>query len=82
MGTEDTNSALRHANVKLVAVCDLYKGRLESAKQKWGANLFVTQDYQEVLKRKDIDAVIIATPDSLAQADQHRCHECGEACLL
>lgn len=63
MGTEDTNTALRHANVKLVAVCDLYKGRLDSAKQKWGDNLFVTQDYQEVLKRKDIDAVIIATPD-------------------
>jgi predicted dehydrogenase len=63
MGTEDTNSALRHANVKLVAVCDLYKGRLESAKQKWGSNLFVTQDYQEILKGKDIDAVIIATPD-------------------
>ncbi len=63
MGTEDTNSALRHDNVELVAVCDLYKGRLDSAKQKWGDHLFVTQDHKELLKRKDIDAVIIATSD-------------------
>jgi predicted dehydrogenase len=63
MGTEDTNSALRHSNVELVAVCDLYQGRLESAKQKWGNHLFVTQDHKEILKRKDVDAVIIATPD-------------------
>ena len=63
MGTEDTNTALRHEGIKLKAVCDLYKGRLQSAKQKWGEDLFTTDDYKEVLKRKDIDAVIIATPD-------------------
>lgn len=63
MGTEDTNTALRHKGIKLKAVCDLYKGRLQSAKQKWGEDLFTTDDYKEVLKRKDIDAVIIATPD-------------------
>lgn len=63
MGTEDTNSALRHANVQLVAVCDLYSGRLESAKKRWGDHLFTTKDHIDLLKRKDIDAVIIATPD-------------------
>ena len=63
MGTEDTNTCLRHENVKLTAACDLYQGRLESAKRKWGADLFLTTDYKEVLKRKDVDAVIIATPD-------------------
>jgi predicted dehydrogenase len=64
MGTEDTNTALRHANVSLVAVCDLYDGRLASAKQKWGDHLFTTKDHKEVLKRSDVDAVIIGTPDS------------------
>ncbi|MFC3415829.1 Gfo/Idh/MocA family protein [Algoriphagus hitonicola] len=64
MGTEDTNTALRHANVSLVAVCDLYDGRLTSAKQKWGDHLFLTKDHHEILKRKDVDAVIIGTPDS------------------
>ncbi len=63
MGTEDTNTCLRHEGVELVAVCDLYKGRLEAAKERWGDHLFLTQDYKEVLKRKDVDAVIIGTPD-------------------
>lgn len=63
MGTEDTNTALRHEGVKLVAACDLYQGRLESAKEKWGADIFTTTDYKDILKRKDIDAVIIGTPD-------------------
>lgn len=64
MGTEDTNTALRHANVSLVAVCDLYDGRLATAKQKWGDHLFTTKDHKEILKRTDVDAVIIGTPDS------------------
>lgn len=64
MGTEDTNTALKHANVSLVAVCDLYDGRLESAKTKWGNHLFLTKDHKEILKRTDVDAVIIGTPDS------------------
>jgi predicted dehydrogenase len=63
MGVEDTNTALRHSNVELVAVCDLYKGRLDAAKQRWGNHLFVTQDHHELLKRNDVDAVIIATSD-------------------
>ncbi|HAS60368.1 MAG TPA: oxidoreductase [Algoriphagus sp.] len=63
MGTEDMNTALRHANVQMTAVCDLYDGRLESAKQKWGSNIFTTKDHKELLKRSDVDAVIIATPD-------------------
>jgi predicted dehydrogenase len=64
MGTEDTNTALQHANVSLVAVCDLYDGRLEAAKKKWGDHLFLTKDHKEILKRADVDAVIIGTPDS------------------
>lgn len=63
MGTEDLNTALRHENVEVTAVCDLYDGRLESAKKKWGDHLFVTKDHKDILKRKDVDAVIIGTPD-------------------
>lgn len=49
--------------VKLVAACDLYNGRLERAKEKFGKDLATTRSYQEILDRKDIDAVLISTTD-------------------
>lgn len=63
MGTEDMKTALLHEGVTVTAVCDLYQGRLEAAKERWGSGLFLTQDYKELLKRTDVDAVIIGTPD-------------------
>jgi predicted dehydrogenase len=63
MGTADTNTAITVPGIKLVAACDLYDGRLADAKKKWGNDIATTRDYKEILARKDIDAVIIATPD-------------------
>lgn len=63
MGSSDTNTALQHENIELVAVCDLYDQRLENAKQMWGSAIFVTKEYRDILSRKDVDAVIIGTPD-------------------
>jgi predicted dehydrogenase len=62
-GIYDTKAALEVAGVKLIAASDLYTGRLDRAQELWGANIFVTRDYRKLLERKDIDAVIIATPD-------------------
>lgn len=47
---------------QVVAVCDVYRKRLNQAKEISQAEL-ATLDYREVIARKDIDAVIIATPD-------------------
>ena len=63
MGTEDTHSSTKVPGVELVAVADIYQGRLDHAKEALNKNLFTTRDYREVLARKDVEAVIIATPD-------------------
>jgi len=63
MGRGDVRTALSIEGVKLVAACDLYDGRLEKAGKEWGRGLVTTRDYQEVVERGDVDAVIVATPD-------------------
>jgi predicted dehydrogenase len=62
-GMGDTKTAIQVPGVKLVAVADCYDGRLAHSKELWGDDIFTTRDYNEILARKDIDAVIIGTPD-------------------
>lgn len=64
MGFNDTNAALSVPGVELVGVCDLYKGRLARAKEVYGAGLYTTMDYRDLLERKDIDAIVVATSDN------------------
>ena len=62
-GHMDLNVALKVPGVELAAVGDLYTGRLENAKELYGKDIFTSQNYHEILDRKDIDAVIIAVSD-------------------
>lgn len=62
-GHFDLSTALKVPGVELAGICDLYTGRLVNAKENFGDELYTTKNYKELLARKDIDAVIIATTD-------------------
>jgi predicted dehydrogenase len=50
-------------NVKITAVCDVWDANLEAAKKLAAPGAFATKHHEELLARKDVDAVLIATPD-------------------
>ncbi|MGQ9635566.1 MAG: Gfo/Idh/MocA family protein [Bryobacteraceae bacterium] len=49
-------------NVEINALCDVYGSRMESAK-RWTPQARTYSDFRKLLEQKDVDAVIIATPD-------------------
>lgn len=50
---------------EVVALCDIVKNKAETAKSRYELNCDIYEDYNDVLKRADIDAVDIATPNYL-----------------
>ncbi len=66
MGMNHLNNMLRfqkEGKVRLAAVCDAEENRLEAAVTNAGGAVAAYTDYRHILQRKDIDAVLIATPD-------------------
>jgi predicted dehydrogenase len=49
--------------VKIVAVADVWDHHLELGKKLADAKAFATKDYHALLARKDVDAVVVGTPD-------------------
>ncbi len=52
-----------HQDAEIVALCDVYSPYLQAAAKKVGGELLLTKEFREVIDRKDIDAVVISTPD-------------------
>ncbi|TKJ35741.1 MAG: hypothetical protein CEE38_14135 [Planctomycetes bacterium B3_Pla] len=50
-------------SVNIAAVCDIDKNRLDKAVKEAGEGTDAYHDYRHILQRKDIDAVVIGTPD-------------------
>ena len=67
MGWSDLTDFLLHPEVRCVALADIDQSilasRTEELEKKQGAKPDVYGDYRKILDRKDIDIVIIGTPD-------------------
>ncbi len=50
-------------NVKIVAVCDIYDGHLAEGLKLADPKATSTKRYKDILDSKDVDAVLIGTPD-------------------
>src|SRR5690606_1616612 len=54
---------LPHKDCRVVALCDVYEPYLPAANTKAGGSARLVKDYRELVSDKDVDAVVIATPD-------------------
>lgn len=62
-GGYDLGLAAKAENTQVVAVADVYAPRLAQIKEQLAPSGFAYKDYRELLDRKDIDAVIVGSPD-------------------
>src|SRR6202047_1660187 len=62
-GDQVLDAFLEHKDCEVLAICDIYQPYLDFAAKKIGTNPRQFRDYRQMLERKDIDAVVICTPD-------------------
>lgn len=63
MGRADLTDFQKQPEVEIRAVCDVFRPSAEAGAKLCTGKPDVYSDYRRILERKDIDAVIVATPD-------------------
>ncbi|WP_213805880.1 Gfo/Idh/MocA family oxidoreductase [Granulicella sp. dw_53] len=61
-GREVMRQMLRIPGVEMAAVCDVYEPRFAEVNELVGKKVMSYKDYRELLERKDLDVILIATP--------------------
>jgi len=62
-GGQLLDAFMEHSDAEVVALCDVDRKILAAAKQKAGGKVDTCTDFRKLYHRKDLDAVVIATPD-------------------
>src|SRR5437660_11974350 len=62
-GDQLLDAFLVHKDCEIAALCDLYEPYLAAAEKKAGGSPRLYADYRKLLDQKDLDAIVIATPD-------------------
>ena len=62
-GDQVLDAFLHHKDADVVAICDIFQPYLDFASKKVGTSPEQFRDYRKLLDRKDMDAVVVCTPD-------------------
>ena len=62
-GTINLNDFIKNSDVEVAAVCDVFQTNLDKAVATAGGKARPYKDYRKLLESKDIDAVVISTPE-------------------
>jgi predicted dehydrogenase len=62
-GDQVLDAFLEHRDAQVVALCDIHQPYLDFAARKVGGHPAQFRDYRRLLDRRDVDAVVICTPD-------------------
>ena len=60
-GIHNMRKFAEHSEIKVAAVCDVYEPHLDQAHREYAVDRY--SDFRRILDRKDIDVVVISSPD-------------------
>src|SRR5258706_6193684 len=63
MGQSNLTTFMKHPEVEVAAVCDVYGPNLDAAAKIAGGKAKALKDFRQLLEMKEIQAVVVASPD-------------------